>query len=296
MHRLRLGRSPSRWTLKLLPQLRRALAPDGQPRWLWLENGRYLDWSPLLQRGDLAEIAAILHQPEAVDAFCRQAATVDGAAWPLRCPGRPPKALCLGKNFAAHAREFGAEPPEELVWFAKLPNVLIGCGETVEIPAWLNTRVDPEAELAVVIGQPLRNATPEQAEGAIAAWTLGNDVTARKQQGLDRDRGWPWLRCKNLATFGALGPGWIPADRLPDDLDLELQGRVNGQVRQRGRRADLLWPPGPALAEISRWLALEPGDVVFLGTPAGVSAIGPGDLLEVEYPGFGVLQNPVVQA
>ncbi|MBL7008650.1 MAG: fumarylacetoacetate hydrolase family protein [Planctomycetes bacterium] len=274
--------------------LRRARRPDGSPAWLWREQGRFHDLSAAGLADDLHEVSVVLLEAELRLRLLAQAPAVDAGQWPLLRPGRPGKALAIGKNFAAHAREFGAEPPEELVWFAKLPEVLIGPGEEVRIPAWLDTRVDPEAEVVVLLGEPLHEASAAEAAAAIAAYTLGNDVTARQQQGLDRDRHWPWLRSKNLATFGPFGPEWIPAAAMPPLASITLRGLVNGELRQEASLADLIWSPAAALAEISRWCPLVPGDLVFLGTPAGVAPIFPGDQLVVEAEGLGRLCNPVV--
>ncbi len=276
--------------------LRRARRPDGSPAWLWREGERFRDLSAAGLADELAEAAVVLLEEELRRSLLSHAPDVAAADWPLLRPGRPGKGLAIGKNFAAHAREFGAEPPEELVWFAKLPEVLIGPGEPVRIPAWLDTRVDPEAEVVLLVGEPLHDATPEQAAAAVAGYTLGNDVTARKQQGLDRERQWPWLRCKNIASFGPIGPEWIPAWTLPPLEEITLRGSVNGELRQEASLGDLIWRPAEALAEISRWCPLVPGDLVFLGTPAGVAAVHPGDEMVVEADGLGRLVNPVVAA
>jgi 2-keto-4-pentenoate hydratase/2-oxohepta-3-ene-1,7-dioic acid hydratase in catechol pathway len=276
--------------------LRRARRPDGSPAWLWREGERFRDLTAAGLADELAEAAVVLLEEELRRSLLSHAPDAPAADWPLLRPGRPGKGLAIGKNFAAHAREFGAEPPEELVWFAKLPEVLVGPGEPVRIPAWLDTRVDPEAEVVLLVGEPLHDATPEQAAAAIAGYTLGNDVTARKQQGLDRERQWPWLRCKNIASFGPIGPEWIPAWALPPLEEITLRGSVNGELRQEASLGDLIWRPAEALAEISRWCPLVPGDLVFLGTPAGVAAVYPGDEMVVEADGLGRLVNPVVAA
>ena len=283
-----------------MSQLRRALAPDGSPHWLWGEPNdsattkTAIDLTEAGLADSLPEIAAWLLCPDAREALLGIAPAIDGAQdWPLLLPGCPPKAICLGKNFAAHAREFGVEPPDELVWFAKLPSVLVGPDEPVLIPRWLDTRVDPEAEFVLLIGAPLHEATLAQAESAIAAWALGNDVTARKQQGLDRKREWPWLRAKNIQSFGSVGPWWTPSDCFAPSPDLQIHGRVDGELRQSGALGDLIWSPAAALVEISRWCALEPGDIIFLGTPAGVQGVSAGQTMTVEADGLGLLSNPV---
>ncbi len=276
--------------------LRRACSPDGQPHWLWLAGGVLRDLTAAGLADDLCELASLLAETTTFSSLLSAAPEVAATTWPLLLPGRPGKALCLGKNFAAHAREMGSAPPSELVWFAKLPDCLIGPGEAVQIPSWLSTRVDPEAEVVALLGRSLHQASPAEAEQAIVAYTLGNDITARKQQSLDRERGWPWLRAKNLATFGCLGPAWVPKEELPPLASLCLRGRVNNVIRQQASLADLLWSPAHALAEISKWTPLCPGDIVFLGTPAGVAPIHPGDHLVVEAEGLGRLENPVVLA
>ncbi|MBC8328588.1 MAG: fumarylacetoacetate hydrolase family protein, partial [Planctomycetes bacterium] len=129
---------------------------------------------------------------------------------------------------------------------------------------------------------------------AIPPYPPGNDAPPRQQRGRARDRHWPWLRSKNLATFGPFGPEWIPAAAMPPLASITLRGLVNGELRQEASLADLIWSPAAALAEISRWCPLVPGDLVFLGTPAGVAPIFPGDQLVVEAEGLGRLCNPVV--
>ena len=274
--------------------LRRALDPDGIPHWLWVSGATFQDLSAAGLADDLAEVAGILAEPERFQALLQAAPEAAASTWPLLLPGRPGKALCLGKNFAAHAREMGGEPPEDLVWFAKLPDTLIGPGAEVVIPSWLTARVDPEAEVVLLLGKDLHEAEATRAEDAIVAYTLGNEITARKQQSQDKDRGWPWLRSKNLATFGCVGPAWVPKSELPELASIRLRGRVNEVIRQEASLADLLWTPTAALVEISKWTPLRAGDIVFLGTPAGVAPIHPGDQLVVEADGLGKLVNPVV--
>ncbi len=278
-----------------MKRLRRALGPDQAPHWLWHEDGNFLDLSAAGLADDLAEAAPFLLDSARRSRLLAAASPVEAAAWPLLRPGRPGKALAVGRNFAAHAREFGHAPSsEDLVWFAKLPEVLIGPGEAVRIPAWLTSRVDPEAEVVVLVGSALYGATPQRASSAIAAYALGNDITARSQQIADRERHWPWLRSKNLATFGPIGPEWVPAAELGPLDGILLRGFVNDELRQEAPLRDFLWPPAAALAEISRWCPLLPGDLVFLGTPAGVAPIHPGDRLVVEAGPLGRLENPVL--
>ena len=285
--------------------LKLARSPDGCPTWLWHAAGRCPQILTGLGVHSLADAARWL---QAFDGARSQTAkletheeaskgqpTEEAADWPLLLPGRPGKALALGRNFAAHAKEMGAAPSADMVWFCKLPDILVGDGDNFEVPEWLPGRVDPEAELVLLLAAPLRNATVEQAQSAIAGYSLGNDLTARGVQGEDKKKSWPWLRSKNVATFGSIGPGWLPASALTDFESFTLQGLVNGEVRQQASLADMLWPPAQALVELSRWLPLYPGDVVFLGTPAGVGAVEPGDVLEVRLDDVLQLSNPVVR-
>ncbi|MGB0953733.1 MAG: fumarylacetoacetate hydrolase family protein [Planctomycetota bacterium] len=274
--------------------LRRALDPAGIPHWLWVSGATFQDLSASGLADDLGEVAGVLADPERFQALVQAAPEAAASTWPLLLPGRPGKALCIGKNFAAHAREMGGEPPEDLVWFAKLPDTLVGPGAEVVIPSWLETRVDPEAEIVLLLGKDLHQADAATAEDAIVAYTLGNDITARKVQGNDKNSGWPWLRSKNLATFGCVGPAWVPKQELPEFASIQLRGRVNDVIRQDAKLEDLIWTPAAALVEMSKWTPLRAGDIVFLGTPSGVAPIHPGDQLSVEADGLGKLVNPVV--
>ncbi len=285
--------------------LSRALGPESQPHWLWQDDAGWCDLSAAGLADDLAEVAAWLleihdgngqDQPSTGQAaaaghpLLTAAPRVDDAgSWPHLQPGHPGKALALGRNFAAHAREMGAKPGGEMCWFTKLPGCLSGPDVPVVIPSWLQGRIDPEAELVLLIGATLQECSAEQAAAAIAAYTLGNDVTARGVQAGDKEKSWPWTRSKNLAGFGPFGPAWIPAAHMPPWDQLELVGRVNGEVQQHASLADMIWPPVEALVELSRWLPLHPGDLVFLGTPSGVAGVQANDQLEVALEGPGAL-------
>jgi 2-keto-4-pentenoate hydratase/2-oxohepta-3-ene-1,7-dioic acid hydratase in catechol pathway len=213
---------------------------------------------------------------------------------------RPGKILCLAKNYVAHAREFGAEAPAEPIFFAKLPDTLVAHGEPVVIPHWLDTRVDHEAELGVVLGfDDPRQRGAKYTGGAdamalVAGYTLLNDVTARKLQGTDRDQKYPWLRSKSFDTFCPLGPMVVPADAL-DASDLAITMTVNGEVRQQARTSQMVFPIEQALAAMARCTTLRPGDLVAMGTPEGVGPIRDGDRMRVSIEKLGELENPVVR-
>lgn len=213
---------------------------------------------------------------------------------------RPGKILCLAKNYGAHAREMGGEVPSEPIFFAKLPDSLVPHGAPVVIPHWLETRVDHEAELALVLGfadptgRGAKYVEAGNTSALIAGYTLLNDVTARRLQGADRDQKYPWLRSKSLDTFCPVGPFVVPADAL-DPSDLQITMRVNGAVRQQARTKDMVFPIGQALAAMARCTTLHPGDLIAMGTPDGVGPVVPGDVMEVEIERLGVLRNPVVR-
>jgi 2-keto-4-pentenoate hydratase/2-oxohepta-3-ene-1,7-dioic acid hydratase in catechol pathway len=223
---------------------------------------------------------------------------------PMAAPGafeppvRPGKILCMAKNYAAHAQEFGAEPPPEPVFFAKLPDTLVGHGAPVRIPWFLDTRVDHEAELALVLGfhdpqgHGRKYVPPEQALELVAGCTALNDVTARSLQGSDRDRKWPWLRSKSFDTFCPVGPWVVPADALDPD-DLEVVMTVNGQERQRARTSAMVFRVARIVAAMSSHTTLRPGDLIATGTPEGVGPIRAGDRMAVVIEGIGALENPV---
>jgi len=203
--------------------------------------------------------------------------------------------FCLGKNFAAHARELNSEPPTTPLWFNKLPSIFIGDGDSIHIPQWLTSRVDCEAEVAIQIGDNLLNASVAECEAAITAYTCANDITARDVQSRDRQSGMPWLRSKNIQSFGVLGPRWTDYPGAQAFAGLQLTGRLNGEIVQQALLAEMIFSPSEALSEISRWHQLSSGDVLLLGTPKGVCPIADGDALEVNCGNLS-LSNRVSQA
>lgn len=202
--------------------------------------------------------------------------------------GRPSKIVCVGRNYVAHAKELGNEVPERPMLFFKPPSALIASDEAIVLPP-ASSRVEYEGEIGVVIGRTLRDATPAEAEEAIGGFICINDVTARDLQKSDGQ----WGRAKGFDTFCPAGPA--VAEGL-DWRNLEVITRVNGEPRQRGSTADMHFQIPELLSYISGVMTLEPGDYVATGTPAGVGILAPGDVVEVEIPGVGVLRNPVTVA
>jgi 2-keto-4-pentenoate hydratase/2-oxohepta-3-ene-1,7-dioic acid hydratase in catechol pathway len=206
---------------------------------------------------------------------------------------RPGKIIAMVQNYQKHAAEFGNTAPPEPTWFAKLPSSLCGHEATIVIPRWLEGRVDHEVELAVVIGRRCKDVPAQSAPDVIAGYSVLNDVSARRVQKQDREKQHPWTRCKNLDTFTPMGPYFVPARFVSDPNALRIACRVNGEIRQNATTADMIHPVAKQIAEMSRWMTLEPGDVIATGTPEGVGPLNDGDVCECEIQGVGLLRNRV---
>jgi 2-keto-4-pentenoate hydratase/2-oxohepta-3-ene-1,7-dioic acid hydratase in catechol pathway len=204
----------------------------------------------------------------------------------LLAPVLPSKVVAIGRNYAEHAREQGAEVPSEPVIFLKPSTSVIGPGDPIVRPVGVG-QVDFEGELAVMVGKLGRRLAPPDAIQAVLGFTCANDVTARDLQNADGQ----WTRAKGFDTFCPLGP-WIETDL--DSSDLAISTLVNGQVKQQARTSQLERGVAELLAFVSRVMTLLPGDVLLTGTPAGVGPLEPGDRVEVEVEGVGVLANDVV--
>lgn len=206
---------------------------------------------------------------------------------------RPGAIYALGRNYPAHARESGLEPPKEPVYFGKAVTAVIGPDENVVYKKWL-TRVDPEAELAVVIGRHGSDIPEADAPLFIAGYTCLNDVTARDIQKVDLENAHPWLRSKGMDTFCPMGPNITLPDEMPDPLHIDVEMRVNGETRQKDNTRSLTFNIPFLISWISRYHTLYPGDVISTGTPEGMKPVVPGDMMEVIIEGVGILRNPVV--
>lgn len=203
----------------------------------------------------------------------------------LLAPVRPSKIVGVGLNYATHAREFGWQPPAEPLIFLKPPSAVIGPGEPILCPPE-SGQVEFEGELVLVIGRRARRISVTEACAVILGYTCGNDVTARDIQRADGQ----WTRAKGFDTFAPLGP-WIAVG--VDASDLLVTTRVNGITRQDDRTSSLIFTVPELVSFISHVMTLEPGDVIFTGTPSGTGAIRPGDVVEVEIEGIGCLKNTV---
>lgn len=218
-----------------------------------------------------------------------------GREWPLEsvrllAPILASKVVCVGKNYAEHAREMGSEAPEQPLLFLKPNTSVVGPGAPIVYPP-SSERVDHEGELAVVIGRPCRNVAAARAREVVLGYTCANDVTARDQQLADGQ----WTRGKGYDTFCPLGP-WIVTDLDPDGIDVAVRvEHADGTVEQRqdGNTSQFIHSVGEILEYVTRVMTLLPGDVVLTGTPAGIGPLVPGDSVTVDIEGVGALTNPV---
>lgn len=205
----------------------------------------------------------------------------------LLAPVLPSKVVCVGKNYAEHAEEMDSDIPSEPIIFMKPATSVVGPNAPVVYPP-ISQDVHHEAELAVVMGRVAHNIRAEDASQYVFGYTAGNDVTARDLQRRDGQ----WTRAKGFDTFCPLGPA------IETELDplerLAVISRVNGEVRQAGFTADMVFGVAEILEFITAVMTLLPGDVVMTGTPSGVGPVEPGDLMEVEVDGIGTLANRVV--
>ena len=207
----------------------------------------------------------------------------------LQEPIRPSKIVCVGRNYREHAAELGNKMPDEPLLFLKAPSALISSGDEIVLPR-ASQQVEHEGELGVVIGRAARNIpSHEDPLSYVLGYTCVNDVTARDLQRKDVQ----FTRGKSFDTFCPVGP-WIETDIDPGNV--EVQTRLNGEVKQKGNTADMAFPVAFLIRYISEIMTLYPGDLIATGTPAGVSRMKPGDVVEVEVSGIGVLRNQVVSA
>ena len=212
---------------------------------------------------------------------------------PFQLPWRPRKVVCIGRNYRAHVKELGHDLPPEPMFFGKVSSACIATEQPIIIKDWYG-RVDHEGELGVVIGKRAKNVAAEDAQAYVAGYTLVNDVTAREMQKRDIEARNPWFRSKNLDTFCPVGPTVVMAEVLSWPLREPVELRVNGEVRQKGNTEMFIFDLPQLIAAVTRFITLEPGDLLATGTPEGVSPLKPGDLVELSHPEIGTLRNPVV--
>lgn len=205
----------------------------------------------------------------------------------LLAPCEPSKIVALGLNYRDHAAEFGHPIPAEPLIFLKPPTSVIGPDEDIVYPA-MTRQVDYEAEMAVVMGRPCRHVRAEDFRDYVLGYTVCNDVTARDLQKKDGQ----WTRAKGFDTFAPLGP-WIETE-IPDPDNLVVEAYLNGENRQHSNTKNLVFGAAALVEFISRIMTLVPGDVIATGTPSGIGAMQPGDVVEIRVEGIGTLRNRVV--
>ncbi|HEY3285965.1 MAG TPA: fumarylacetoacetate hydrolase family protein [Gemmatimonadaceae bacterium] len=198
---------------------------------------------------------------------------------------RPGKIVCVGRNYREHAKELGNEVPSAPLLFLKPPSAVLAPGAAIVMPK-ASQRVDFEGEIGVVVGVPLRKASPAQCTAGIRGIVALNDVTARDLQKSDGQ----WTRGKGFDTFCPIGPLW---EGVPPLDAITVVTRVNGIEKQRAISGEMVFPIPDLLSYISHVMTLEPGDVVATGTPSGIAPLQAGDVVEVELVGYSAVRNPV---
>ncbi|WP_062210396.1 fumarylacetoacetate hydrolase family protein [Streptomyces sp. NBRC 109706] len=258
------------------------VAPDGPG---------YYDLRPVTDDIDGAFLAALSEDPGLLPELSLLPRTeIEGER--VGAPvARPSAVVCVGQNYAAHAVESGAAPPQQPIIFYKSPNTVVGPSDDVLIPRG-SLRTDWEVELAVVIGRRARYlASVDEALAHVAGYTISNDVSERAYQ-LDESGG-QWSKGKSCETFNPLGPVLVTPDEVPDPQRLGLRSWVNGEPRQDSRTSDMIFSVAVLVHHLSQYLVLEPGDIINTGTPEGVALSGrfpylqPDDVVELEIEGLG---------
>jgi 2-keto-4-pentenoate hydratase/2-oxohepta-3-ene-1,7-dioic acid hydratase in catechol pathway len=210
---------------------------------------------------------------------------------------RPSKIICIGLNFAKHAKESGAQPPKEPVIFFKATSALCGPNDSLVIPR-NSVKTDYEVELAFVIGKKAKYVDEESALDHIAGYVLHNDYSEREFQ---IERGGQWVKGKSADTFAPLGPYLVTPDEIENVNNLQMWLKVNGEIRQKESTGDLIFKIPTLISYLSQFMTLLPGDVISTGTPAGVGLgmkppeyLKPGDVVELGVEGLGSSKQNVI--
>ena len=244
-----------------------------------------------------ADGSYVVLKGNALEAYEKTGESVEVKQW--LPPVEPRALLCIGLNYGAHAAESGSDVPDYPVLFMKNPSAAVGHGDPIRIPAVCEDEVDYEAELAVVIGKPCRNAAREDALGYVAGYTAANDVSARIWQAVKG--GGQWNRGKGFDTFAPLGPVMVTPDELTDPNSLPIKSILNGDVMQESNTADMVFDVPTLISFLSQDTTLLPGTVILTGTPEGIGwarkpkvLLHCGDEIAIEIGQIGRLVNPVV--
>jgi acylpyruvate hydrolase len=305
----RVGALEGEWIVDLTRAARARYAADGTAR-----PGAHAraalppSMTQLLAGGDeslaLARVVAAETRRAHADSAQARGLERDGVAWwaadvrllpPVPAPG---KFLCVGRNYAEHAREGGGAPPDIPIYFGRFPHSLLGPGEPFVLPAVSND-VDYEGELAAVIGRRGRDIPEAQALEYVAGYTCFNDISIRDFQ----RRTTQWMIGKNFDRSGPLGPALVTRDEVPDPQALVLTVDVSGERLQEAATGTMIFSVAYLIADVSRALTLEPGDIIATGTPSGVGFarkpprwLRDGDVVRVSISKLGVLETPVTAA
>lgn len=271
--------------------------PAAGPRPAGLKQGCFADMIAFLDAGD----AARARGQSLVQFIAKSGGPADSVAElpevALRAPvERPEKIIGVGLNYRDHCREIGREIPADIRTFGMFANALVGHGAPVVLPS-SSAEMDWEAELVVVIGRPGKYIGTADALGHVAGYTVGNDVSARDHQRADPQA----MRAKSGDTHSPLGPWIVTSDEIPDPAGLAIALSVNGIEKQRSNTSEMVFSVAEIVAFMSRFFTLKPGDLIFTGTPAGVSMgrkppewLRPGDRMDVTIERIGTLSNPCV--
>lgn len=224
---------------------------------------------------------------------------IDASDFILQAPIlRPQKLIGIGLNYRDHIEETKMETPKEPLLFAMYSNAIVGPNQAIIVPE-MSRKIDYEAELAIVMGSTTRNVRPEDALNHVAGYTIVNDVSARDLQRSDGQ----WLRAKSFDTFAPMGPCMVTRSSLGDGDGLDIKTRLNGRILQDSNTRNMIFKVPALVSHISKVMTLEAGDVISTGTPAGVGFtrkppiyLQPGDIVEVEVEGIGILRNPVADS
>ncbi len=211
----------------------------------------------------------------------------------------PTKIICIGTNYIDHIKETGLDVPKEPVLFPKTLNCLISNNDPIIYPKFLYTqrkynRVDYEVELAFIIKDKCKYVSKNDAYNHILGYTVFNDVTARKMQAKDIVSKLPWFRSKSFDSFGPIGPRIVSPDEIKDPHNLNIDLKLNGEIKQSSNTKYLLFKIPKLIEYVSTFFTLEAGDIVATGTPSGIGPLHPGDIIEATIEKIGTLTNRVV--
>ncbi len=206
---------------------------------------------------------------------------------------RESKIICLGKNYAEHAKETGADIPEEPILFGKFSDCAVPDKFPVKYPEYA-TRIDPEPELAVVIGEKCSNVSVKKALDCVFGYTIANDITERNLEYTDMKAGHPWFRSKNFDGSMPIGPYIVTKDEIKDPHNLTIELYVNGKLRQKGNTKDMIFKINFLVSYISKYLTLYPGDIISTGTISGIAPVEKGDMITCKISKIGSLENKII--